>query len=663
MKFTALSDCEDYLSDPYATDEDDGYNPLEETESTTDDESDLDDRNSGRATVAHVTPKRSRKRQRRPETWKRNLIRNKRLRGEEYATKRKFIARKMCKEYVHTCRYKFNTFTLEERQRLFRKLQELPTYDLKTNFLASCIEKGPPRRQKINCPKKGYSTVITLLNRRVCRDDSRFKVVCKKIDSDGFVATDMRGRHQPKNKISPESRNAVINHIQRFPRYKSHYSRSQNCNTRYLSPDLNIRKMYRFYIEICKESNQTPVKESYYRHIFNSEFNLRFHYPHSDTCNTCDRLNNAIQHNASNSAGTSSSNPTAELELHQRQAKHAVSTKQFDTDQCKLVEDTVVICFDLQKTLPTPLLTTNKVYYLRQLWTYNLCIHDLTNDRPNMYVWNESVASRGSSDVGSCLLRFVDSLPPTITKVIAYSDSCGGQNKNKNLAKLFMYIVQSTNIKRIDHKLFVPGHSFMECDRDFALIEKKRKINPQVFVPEHWSDIIKTSSKKFEVDTMEASNFVSLDVFNSFIKDPKHDSEGRPLGWRTINKDEAYSFKFKATLSDEYPFLYSEKCFNKKGRPPMNVSLPPLYPKSRTIKYAKWENLQQLLDFIPPIYHDFYKNMPHTEAPQKKLKGKPSKKANASKETEATGEATQSHWEDDEFQVDDEYVLIESDYE
>nr|CAI5844733.1 unnamed protein product [Callosobruchus analis] len=154
--------------------------------------------------------------------------------------------------------------------------------------------------------------------------------------------------------------------------------------------------MYRLYIEICKESNQTPVRESYYRHIFNSEFNLRFHCPHSDTCNTCDRLNNAIQHNASNTAGTSSSNPTAELELHQRQAKHAVSTKQFDTDQSKLVEDTVVICFDLQKTLPTPLLTTNKVYYLRQLWTYNLCIHDLTNDRPNMYVWNESVASRGS---------------------------------------------------------------------------------------------------------------------------------------------------------------------------------------------------------------------------------------------------------------------------
>nr|CAH7743755.1 unnamed protein product [Callosobruchus chinensis] len=170
------------------------------------------------------------------------------------------------------------------------------------------------------------------------------------------------------------------------------------------------------------------------------------------------RLN--LQHIASNAAGTSSSNPTAELELHQRQAKHALSTKQIYIDQSKLfiVEDTVVICFELQKTLPTTLLTTNKVYYFLQLWTYNLCILDLTNDSPNMYgmrAWHHED-------------QYIKSLSPAIAKVIAYSDSYGGQNKNKNLAKLFMYIVKSTNIKRIDHKFFLPGHSFMECDRDIC---------------------------------------------------------------------------------------------------------------------------------------------------------------------------------------------------
>lgn len=365
-----------------------------------------------------VTPKRSRKRQRKPETWKRNILKNKRLIGEEYMTNKGIVKpKKTCKEYVHTCRYKCKLFTEEERQRLFTKLQELPSYDMKTNFLASCIQKKAPQRTKVDCRNKGYSTIITLLGRRVCRDfflktfditDSRFKVVCKKIDSDGFVATDKRGRHQPKNKMPPESKHLVITHIQSFPRYKSHYSRSQNPNTSYLSPDLNVRKMYNLYTEMCQEQNKIPVKESYYRNIFNGEFNMRFHHPHSDTCNICDKLNNTIKNMPLDAAAGSSSgtgNSRLELELHQRRAQNAVEAKNIDAANSKTVNDTVVICFDLQKTLPTPLLTTNKVYYLRQLWTYNLCIHDLTNGKPHMYVWNESVASRGSKEIGSCLLK------------------------------------------------------------------------------------------------------------------------------------------------------------------------------------------------------------------------------------------------------------------
>lgn len=187
-----------------------------------------------------------------------------------------------------------------------------------------------------------------------------------------------------------------------------------------------------------------------------------------------------------------------------------MESKLKDIENSKTVNNTAVICFDLQKTLPTPLLTTNKVYYLRQLWTYNFCIFDLINGVSKMYVWHESVASRGSQEIGSCLLhvsflsfyllkvshnqlfsfQFMKSLPPNITKVIAYSDACGGQNKNKNIAKLFMHIVRSTNIEQIDHKFFESGHSYMECDRSFALIEKTKKTNPQVFIPDHWAELI-----------------------------------------------------------------------------------------------------------------------------------------------------------------------------
>ena len=47
--------------------------------------------------------------------------------------------------------------------------------------------------------------------------------------------------------------------------------------------------------------------------------------------------------------------------------------------------------------------------------------------------WSENVAGRGASEIGSCLLRFFDSVQLTEKHLIAYSDSCGGQHKNRHI--------------------------------------------------------------------------------------------------------------------------------------------------------------------------------------------------------------------------------------
>nr|CAH7733182.1 unnamed protein product [Callosobruchus chinensis] len=53
--------------------------------------------------------------------------------------------------------------------------------------------------------------------------------------------------------------------------------------------------MYELYVEWCNENEKVPVKESYYRFIFCTEFNLKFHKPHSDTCNTCELTRKKLQ--------------------------------------------------------------------------------------------------------------------------------------------------------------------------------------------------------------------------------------------------------------------------------------------------------------------------------------------------------------------------------
>ena len=65
------------------------------------------------------------------------------------------------------------------------------------------------------------------------------------------------------------------------------------------------------------------------------------------------------------------------------------------------------ITFDLQQSLPTTLISVNVVYYKRQLWTYNFGVHCCAIGTGFMNVWDESVHSRGSQKIGSCVLTYL----------------------------------------------------------------------------------------------------------------------------------------------------------------------------------------------------------------------------------------------------------------
>nr|CAI5835143.1 unnamed protein product [Callosobruchus analis] len=104
-------------------------------------------------------------------------------------------------------------------------------------------------------------------------------------------------------------------------------------------------------------------------------------------------------------------------------------------------------------TLPTPVLSTGICYYKRQLWTYCLGIHNLGSNEVFMYTWDESIASRGAQEVGSCILHYIKFFVKT-EKLVMYSDQCGGQNRNIKMVALCNYIVTSnvSTVKEIDHK-------------------------------------------------------------------------------------------------------------------------------------------------------------------------------------------------------------------
>jgi hypothetical protein len=259
-------------------------------------------------------------------------------------------------------------------------------------------------------------------------------------------------------------------------------------------------------------------------YIFRSSFNLRFGFPRSDTCQKCDsyyvKLLNAADETERNKILT-------ESELHHRKAEKSYSTLKEDSELAKNNSNLIVLTTDLQQVLFTPSLTHSNVFYQRQYSCYNYCVHDAANGNATMHLWHETVAKRGSAEIASCLLLYIVSTflplaPGEHRKLVVWSDRCVGQNNNFKMVILLKNLVSWKYFTEADHKFLCSGHSFLPCDREFAFIERQKKIS-MVYVPFDWVTVIANArpSKPFHVRYMTQKDFKNFDALEKSVGKPK----------------------------------------------------------------------------------------------------------------------------------------------
>lgn len=456
---------------------------------------------------------------------------NKRNSGEEYVTNKGKIVKARTLMPLNDCRLKCKSkIDANLQTTLFSIFWSLNSHDRKISYLSSliCVTSKKTSRKRRSTPDKQKNRVANFCY--FIPIDKDLVKICKKCFLKVFSITpkfvrsicdqkltspahksspDKRDRTAPPNKKSPQNIKSILDHINKLPSYESHYCRKETTK-KYLPPHYTLQLAYDDY----KQSVTDPVSRTLYQNYFKKS-GLKIKNTKKDTCSKCDSL--TIE--ASNISCTDDRKIELlnERKNHQDEAENAYESKRKDSSRNS--DNTCVISFDLQQCLPTPSIESSIAFYKRQLWTFNLTVHNIKKSNASCYVWYESIAKRGGNDIGSCIFHYLSNLPPEVKHVVMYSDCCPGQNKNSIFIAMCLAFLEqeTTNIEIIDHKFMVSGHSRMECDADHARIEKAKKHYPSsIYHPHDWAQLIRFAGKnKFLVLEMDQTFFFD---FNSLLK-------------------------------------------------------------------------------------------------------------------------------------------------
>lgn len=565
-------------------------------------------------------PKKGRKRkfpEQNRQQRKKNCITNK-----DYMDQRgKLHEKKEFRQYMCRC----NCFDRVGEQNIkeeFKKFYSVDSHDAQRALICTMVREVEIKRKRVkNSNLKKKSREYQVCGKVVCKSffTQSFRISSCKIDTalkaikrpEGV--RDMRGIAGGHNKLDQNRIQEVIEHIMKFPKYKSHYSRS-STEREFLNPDTTLSKMYDLY----KAEVINPVSLSLYKQVFLTKFNLQRKKLKKDTCNTCDRLEVLIKDCVhENDRDRLKNEKNSHLEL----AEGAQEVKKKDMEAAARKPELETLCFDLEKTLPLPQIPTNLVYYKRQLCVYNLGIHSGKQKTGHCFVWVEGEAGRGAQEVGSCLRKFIlEEVKEGVTELILWSDSCGGQNRNVKMVLMMKSVMElHPSLEKVTMKYLHPGHSFLPNDSDFGDIESALKYQQRLYTPEDYIAVMQKCRKKnpLIVHRMNRCDFVGTSKMEEIITNRKKDVNKTPVSWLKtrvieIKKANPFSIFMKTSLEGQHVEVNIQKQM-KRGRPTTFNSFKeleiPLWPNGKPISEKKLEDLKSLMKFIPNDAKAPYRNL------------------------------------------------------
>ena len=573
------------------------------------------------------------------EGWEKNVAKSKRNKGESYVSyggskKHRAGLKKLGPQCKDGC---FEKVSMEKVNDILDAFWAIGDYDKQNVYIAGCISEERFKRKytKKETSQREVKTVFKVMHSgvsyTVCRKGfmamhgmtrDRVELVVKKKKSSvsGTPSADQRGRRPNIRKIVGPQADFVHKHISNLPVTTSHYSRIKNPHRQYLvatEKAKTIPELYQNYRNWMHAYNpEVPiVLESYYRHIFTSQYNIEFTPPKKDVCNTCLKLDIKIKDLVTKGQDVAADQSI--LKEHKDKAK--VPRDLLRQHIAGKFPGVRAIAIDLQQTLPYPKLSANKAYYLRKLWLYNFCVFDTATKTSHMFLWDETQGARGAIEIGSCILQWLEEVyEEPFNSLRIFADNCGGQNKNIHIVLMLLQQIHNLRLKKVDLIFMVSGHSFLPCDQSFGNIEKAFRREAEIETVDLYVALMKKSmaDEKVKVHRLDRSHFKDIKILFNHITRRSVKGLFKKASQIVLSIEESYSYRLKHDYhlenhsSDIVVPLQKGRIGSGRGRGRpakkpakkdfslCGVVLPQKYTTDRVLQPEKLKDLKTLLTFM-----------------------------------------------------------------
>jgi hypothetical protein len=444
--------------------------------------------------------------------------------------------KKFLSEYNCRCRsHCMQKLTESLRRKEFSMFWQLGDYNAQNAYIAGHVKAFPKKRKRGHSDVRKNSREYSLGDISVCRQmfTKTLRISTKRVNTCMLKKAsgqldDKRGCKEGSKTLPAVKRAEIKEHINSFPRYKSHYTRAES-EREFLNPELTLAKMYELY----KDKVSTPVSLAMYKKVFYQDFNLRFKQVKKDTCKTCDEF--SVTGHSKDKTADEKAEAKRDHEDHLQLAEIALKQMNADLEAAVTDETLETLTFDLQKVISLPRIHSNIVFYKRQLSLYNLGIHSGKRNEGHFNVWLENEGSRGAQDIGSVLMKHItEKVPASVRHLILWSDSCGGQNRNIKITLMMQFVLQnSPSLQSVCFRFRVSGHSFLPNDSEFGDVECALKRQQRLYLPDDVVALMRDCRRKnkFIVSRMSTADFVSTAELEKMTVNRKVDVNGVNVSW------------------------------------------------------------------------------------------------------------------------------------